>query len=83
MLKLLKEINQRLGLTIILITHEMEVIRTLCDRVAVLERGHIIEQGEVWRVFGNPQHEVTRSMTSTLHHDRPGETCRRWPARSW
>ncbi|WP_407284126.1 methionine ABC transporter ATP-binding protein [Raoultella planticola] len=72
-LKLLKEINQRLGLTIILITHEMEVIRTLCDRVAVLERGHIIEQGEVWRVFGNPQHEVTRSMTSTLHHDRPGE----------
>lgn len=73
MLKLLKEINQRLGLTIILITHEMEVIRTLCDRVAVLERGHIIEQGEVWRVFGNPQHEVTRSMTSTLHHGRPGE----------
>lgn len=72
-LKLLKEINQRLGLTIILITHEMEVIRTLCDRVAVLERGHIIEQGEVWRVFGNPQHEVTRSMTSTLHHGRPGE----------
>lgn len=72
-LKLLKEINQRPGLTIILITHEMEVIRTLCDRVAVLERGHIIEQGEVWRVFGNPQHEVTRSMTSTLHHGRPGE----------
>jgi D-methionine transport system ATP-binding protein len=45
-LKLLKEINQRLGLTIVLITHEMDVIRTLCDRVAVLERGEIIEQGE-------------------------------------
>ncbi|WP_434640681.1 methionine ABC transporter ATP-binding protein [Klebsiella sp. I138] len=73
-LKLLKEINQRLGLTIILITHEMEVIRTLCDRVAVLERGRIIEQGEVWRVFGNPQHEVTRSMTRTLHQARPGES---------
>ncbi|TCW09924.1 D-methionine transport system ATP-binding protein [Raoultella sp. BIGb0138] len=72
-LKLLKEINQRLGLTIILITHEMDVIRTLCDRVAVLEGGKIIEQGEVWRVFGNPQHDVTRSLTRTLHHGRPGE----------
>ncbi|MGE0970291.1 methionine ABC transporter ATP-binding protein [Klebsiella sp. WOUb02] len=72
-LALLKEINQRLGLTIILITHEMDVIRTLCDRVAVLEQGKIIEQGEVWQIFGNPQHEVTRSMTGTLHHARPGE----------
>ncbi len=51
-LTLLKEINQRLGLTIILITHEMDVIRTLCDRVAVIEKGKIVEQGEVWRVFG-------------------------------
>lgn len=72
-LALLREINQRLGLTIILITHEMDVIRTLCDRVAVLEQGKIIEQGEVWQIFGNPQHEVTRSMTGTLHHARPGE----------
>ncbi|MFV0265362.1 MAG: methionine ABC transporter ATP-binding protein [Kluyvera sp.] len=69
-LSLLKEINQRLGLTIILITHEMDVIRTLCDRVAVLERGRVIEQGEVWRVFGDPQHEVTRGMLRTLHHGR-------------
>jgi ABC-type methionine transport system ATPase subunit len=56
-LKLL-EINQRLGLTIVLITHEMDVIRTLCDRVAVLERGAIIEQGEVWRYL------ATRSTPS-------------------
>ncbi len=69
-LSLLKEINQRLGLTIILITHEMDVIRTLCDRVAVLEKGRVIEQGEVWRVFGDPQHEVTRGMLQTLHHGR-------------
>ncbi|VFT76790.1 ABC transporter ATP-binding protein [Klebsiella aerogenes] len=47
-LTLLKEINQRLGLTIVLITHEMEVIRTLCDRVSVLEGGRIVEQGDVW-----------------------------------
>lgn len=69
-LTLLKEINQRLGLTIILITHEMDVIRTLCDRVAVIEKGKIVEQGEVWRVFGDPQHEVTRGMLGTLHHGR-------------
>ncbi len=69
-LSLLKEINQRLGLTIVLITHEMDVIRTLCDRVAVLEKGQVIEQGEVWRVFGDPQHEVTCGMLGTLHHGR-------------
>ncbi len=69
-LSLLKEINQRLGLTIILITHEMDVIRTLCDRVAVLEKGRVIEQGAVWQVFGDPQHEVTRGMLGTLHHGR-------------
>ncbi|MGL5969778.1 MAG: methionine ABC transporter ATP-binding protein [Kluyvera sp.] len=69
-LSLLKEINQRLGLTIVLITHEMDVIRTLCDQVAVLEKGQVIEQGEVWRVFGDPQHEVTRGMLGTLHHGR-------------
>ena len=70
-LTLLKEINQRLGLTIVLITHEMEVIRTLCDRVSVLEGGRIVEQGDVWRVFGNPQHPVTRAMLGLQHPDRP------------
>lgn len=74
-LSLLKEINQRLGLTIILITHEMDVIRTLCDRVAVLEKGRVIEQGEVWQVFGDPQHEVTRGMLGTLHHGREENRC--------
>lgn len=69
-LALLRDINQRLGLTIVLITHEMEVIRTLCDRVAVLEQGHLIEQGEVWRVFGAPEHEVTHKLLGTMHHSR-------------
>ncbi|KAF1066875.1 MAG: Methionine import ATP-binding protein MetN [Pseudomonas citronellolis] len=66
-LALLRDINRRLGLTIVLITHEMEVIRDLCDRVVVLERGHVVEQGEVWEVFGNPRHDVTRSLLGTLH----------------
>ncbi|WP_313713933.1 methionine ABC transporter ATP-binding protein [Pseudomonas sp.] len=63
-LELLRDINQQLGLTIVLITHEMQVIRDLCDRVAVLEQGRIVEAGEVWQVFGNPQHPVSRMLLS-------------------
>ena len=68
-LALLRDINQRLGLTIVLITHEMEVIRDLCDRVAVLEHGSVVEQGEVWQVFGAPQHAVSRLLLAS--HERP------------
>ena len=53
-LRLLKDINSRLGLTIILITHEMSVIREICDDVLVLEQGAVAEKGPVWKVFGNP-----------------------------
>ncbi|MDP4571168.1 ATP-binding cassette domain-containing protein [Pseudomonas sp. LPH60] len=72
-LALLKEINQRLGLTIILITHEMAVIREICDRVVVLEHGRIVEQGPVWEVFGNPQHEVSKTLLAPLQHGLPPE----------
>lgn len=72
-LGLLKEINQRLGLTIILITHEMAVIRDICDRVVVLEHGRIVEQGPVWEVFGNPQHEVSKTLLAPLQHGLPQE----------
>jgi len=72
-LGLLREINQRLGLTIVLITHEMAVIREVCDRVVVLEQGLIVEQGPVWEVFGNPQHEVSRTLLAPLQHALPEE----------
>lgn len=72
-LGLLREINQRLGLTIVLITHEMAVIREVCDRVVVLEQGRIVEQGPVWEVFGNPQHEVSRTLLAPLQHAIPEE----------
>jgi len=72
-LGLLREINQRLGLTIVLITHEMAVIRDICDRVVVLEHGKIVEQGPVWEVFGNPQHEVSKTLLAPLQHALPGE----------
>lgn len=72
-LGLLREINQRLGLTIVLITHEMAVIRDICDRVVVLEHGRIVEQGAVWEVFGNPQHEVSKTLLAPLQHGLPEE----------
>ncbi|MEX5340160.1 methionine ABC transporter ATP-binding protein [Pseudomonas sp. I2] len=70
-LELLRDINQRLGLTIVLITHEMAVIRDICHRVLVLERGQIVEQGDVWQVFGAPRHEVTRSLLAPLQAKLP------------
>jgi ABC-type metal ion transport system, ATPase component len=72
-LALLREINRRLGLTIVLITHEMAVIREICDSVVVLERGEVVEQGPVWRVFGDPRHAVTRTLLSPLQQALPEE----------
>lgn len=66
-LQLLQDINCQLGLTIVLITHEMQVIRTLCDRVAVLEAGQIIESGTVADVFLHPQHALTQSLVAHSH----------------
>ncbi|CAM5179741.1 D-methionine transport system ATP-binding protein OS=Castellaniella defragrans OX=75697 GN=HNR28_001769 PE=4 SV=1 [Castellaniella defragrans] len=61
---LLEDINRRLGLTIVLITHSMDVIRAVCDRVAVIERGHIVETGQVLDVFLHPRHDATRALLS-------------------
>lgn len=65
-LNLLVDINKKLNLTIILITHEMHVIRKICDRVAVMEDGKIIEQGDVLDVFTHPQQEVTKKFVSQV-----------------
>jgi len=70
-LALLREINRRLKLTVVLITHEMEVIREICDRVAVLERGELVEQGPVWQVFGAPRHPATRTLLAPLQQKLP------------
>ncbi|AGB79252.1 ABC-type metal ion transport system, ATPase component [Enterobacteriaceae bacterium strain FGI 57] len=63
-LALLKEINAKLGITIVLITHEMNVIKTICDRVAVMSGGEVVESGEVFDVFAHPQHAFTRQLVS-------------------
>lgn len=76
-LQLLRDINRRLKLTIILITHEMSVIREICDNVLVLEQGLIAEQGPVWRVFGAPRHAATRALLQPLNRDVPDDIAAR------
>ena len=67
-LELLSRINRELGLTIVLITHEMDVIRRVCDRVAVLDAGRVVEQGAVADVFLHPRHATTRRFVSEYEH---------------
>ncbi len=64
-LKLLKELNKTLNLTILIITHEMQVVKDICNKVAVMENGEIIEQGSIIEVFSNPQKPLTRSFINT------------------
>ena len=65
-LALLKDINDKLDLTILLITHEMPVIKAICDRVAVLDKGVVVEQGPVFDVFTMPKSDVTKLMVRDL-----------------
>lgn len=61
-LALLKKINQQRHITIVLITHEMDVVHDLCHQVAVIDQGEIIERGPVWQVYSDPQQETTRQL---------------------
>jgi D-methionine transport system ATP-binding protein len=70
-LRLLKDLQGTLGVTIVLITHEMSVIREICDRVAVLDHGRIVEQGPVWEVFARPRTELTRRLLRTVRPPLP------------
>jgi len=63
-LSLLQSINRQLGITILLITHEMEVIKQICQRVAVLDQGHLIEQGHVLDIFTQPKEAITQSFVA-------------------
>ncbi|MFJ3636549.1 methionine ABC transporter ATP-binding protein [Streptomyces sp. NPDC090085] len=70
-LALLHRVNRELGVTILLITHEMDVVRTLCDRVAVMEDGRIVENGEVYEVFARPRHATTAAFVRSARHSEP------------
>ncbi len=71
---LLKEINQRLNLTILIITHEMEVIKRICDKVAVIDKGELVEAGSVAQIFANPQSDLAKTfIKSTFHYELPAD----------
>lgn len=76
-LDLLKDINRRLGLSILIITHEMDVIRQVADRVAVLDAGRIVEEGPVWQVFAAPRASTTQALLSTMIPSLPDDLATR------
>ncbi|EME7877841.1 ATP-binding cassette domain-containing protein [Enterobacter hormaechei] len=73
-LDLLLDINRRFNLTIVLITHEMHVVRKICDRVAVMENGKVVEEGEVLSVFTHPQQPITRQFVRQVSQYAEEET---------
>ena len=73
-LDLLLDINRRFNLTIVLITHEMHVVRKICDRVAVMENGKVVEEGDVLSVFTHPQQPITRQFVRQVSQYAEEET---------
>lgn len=69
-LKLLKKINREMGVTILLITHQMQVVQMICNKVAVMESGKIVESGSVLEVFGSPKMPVTKRFVQTVIRDQ-------------
>ena len=61
-LELIREINQKMGITVIVITHQMSVVQEICNRVAILENGSVVEEGEVSDIFSNPRAEATKAL---------------------
>jgi D-methionine transport system ATP-binding protein len=79
-LTLLKRLNRELGITIVLITHEMEAVKEICNKVAVMEAGKIIEQGELLNVFSRPKNNLTKDfIRNAFHLDQAIEKVRQQP----
>ena len=78
-LNLLRDINQRLNLTIVMITHQMEVVKEICDRVAVIENGTIIEEGNMVEVFTNPQNQTTKEFVKSVDKNTLPESLKSTP----
>lgn len=64
-LKLLREVNQRLDITIVVITHQMSVVKYICDRAAVMEKGRVVEEGTILEIFSHPKMPVTKGFIDT------------------
>ncbi|MFT8638219.1 MAG: methionine ABC transporter ATP-binding protein [Pseudoclavibacter sp.] len=72
-LDLLRRTNTEFGVTIVLVTHQMSVVQEIADRVAVMERGRVVEEGDVYSIFSEPQAETTRRFLSTVLTDVPSD----------
>ncbi len=68
-LKLLKEIHEKTGITIVIITHQMEVVKQICTHVAVMDSGEIAEKGDIAKIFSNPKTEIAKKFVSGTMHD--------------
>ena len=64
-LRLLKEVNRALGITIVIITHEMQVVKEICHQVYVMEDGRVVEQGDVFQIFASPRQAITRRFVDS------------------
>ena len=76
-LELLKTINKQLGITIVMITHQMEVVQKICHRIAVMSDGEVVEEGNVKDIFEHPKHDITkrfvRDLSSKIDNDKLNE----------
>lgn len=78
LLKLLKKINDEYKITILMITHEMEVIKEICNRVAVMEDGRVIESGNVFDIFAHSKTDTTRNFVRSVVHNEVPESVYKW-----
>ena len=69
-LQLLKHLNETLGITVVIITHEMAVVKEICHRVAVMEHGKVVESGEEFNIFANPREDITKNFIHTTSNLR-------------
>ena len=76
-LRLLADLRRRLGLSVLFITHDLRVAAQICDRIAVMHRGRVVEEGTAVQVFGDPQHDYTKSLLASV----PGRGWTPWPPR--
>ncbi|MBR2288801.1 MAG: ATP-binding cassette domain-containing protein [Clostridia bacterium] len=67
-LSLLRKLNQETGITIVVITHQMQVVKDICQRVAVMEKGRVVEEGDVYDIFSDPKEEITRNFVDTANN---------------
>lgn len=72
-LELIKEIQQKFSLTVVMITHQMEVVKEVCNKVAIMSEGRIVEEGGVHHIFADPKNEITKELISYVHQQTDTE----------